>query len=82
MIGETMSEAQQHRLELPQGTRIRDFEFHQVLGYGEFGITYLGWNVILDIPVAIKEYLPTDLAIREQELSVVPQTAQAASDFQ
>ncbi len=73
---------EQHRLALPQGTRIRDFEFHRVLGHGGFGITYLGWNVTLDIPVAIKEYLPTDLATREQDLSVVPQTPQAASDFQ
>ena len=77
-----MSEAQQHRLALPQGTRIRDFEFHRVLGHGGFGITYLGWNLSLDIPVAIKEYLPADLATREQDLSVVPQTSQAAADFQ
>ena len=77
-----MSEEQQHRLALPQGTRIRDFEFHRVLGYGGFGITYLGWNIALDIPVAIKEYLPADLATREQDLSVVPQTSQVASDFQ
>ena len=76
-----MSE-EQHRLALPQGTRIRDFEFHRVLGHGGFGITYLGWNMALDIPVAIKEYLPADLATREQDLSVVPQTAQAAADFQ
>ena len=76
-----MSE-EQHRLALPQGTRIRDFEFHRVLGHGGFGITYLGWNVTLDIPVAIKEYLPTDLATREQDLSVVPQSSQVASDFQ
>ena len=77
-----MSEAQHHRLALPQGTRIRDFEFHRVLGHGGFGITYLGWNLALDIPVAIKEYLPADLATREPDGSVVPQTSQAASDFQ
>ena len=76
-----MTEAQQHRLALPQGTRIRDFEFHQVLGSGGFGITYLGLNITLDIPVAIKEYLPADLATRESDMSVVPQTAQAAPDF-
>ena len=69
---------QHHRLALPQGTRIRDFEFHRVLGYGRFGITYLGWNVSLDIPVVIKEYLPADLACREQDRSVVPQSLQAA----
>ena len=77
-----MSEPQQHRLALPQGTRIRDFEFHPVLGHGGFGITYLGWNLFLDIPVVIKEYLPVDLATREQDGSVVLQTAQAAADFQ
>ena len=76
-----MGEEQQHRLALPKGTRIRDFEFHRVLGHGGFGITYLGWNITLDIPVAIKEYFPSDLATRERNLSVVPQTAQAAPDF-
>ena len=76
-----MNEAQ-HRLALPQGTRIGDFEFHRVLGQGGFGITYLGWNHALDIPVAIKEYLPADLAIRESDLSVVPQSSQAVADFQ
>ena len=76
-----MDEAQ-HRLALPQGTRIGDFEFHRVLGQGGFGITYLGWNHALDIPVAIKEYLPADLAIRESDLSVVPQSSQAVADFQ
>ncbi len=77
-----MNDAQHHRLALPQGTRIQDFEFHRVLGHGGFGITYLGWNIALDIPVAIKEYLPADLATRESDLSVVPQSSQAASDFQ
>ena len=71
-----------HRLALPQGTRIQNFEFHRVLGQGGFGITYLGWNLALDIPVAIKEYFPSDLATREYDLSVVPQSSQAASDFE
>ena len=77
-----MNEEQQHRLALPQGTRIREFEFRRVLGHGGFGMTYLGWNVALDIPVAIKEYLPSDLATREQDLSVVPQAPRTAADFQ
>ena len=70
-----------HRLALPQGTRIQNFEFHRVLGQGGFGITYLGWNLTLDIPVAIKEYLPSDFATRESDMSVVPQSSQVASDF-
>ena len=77
-----MSEEQQHHLALPPGTRIRDFEFHRVLGHGGFGITYLGWNVTLDIPVAIKEYLPTDLAARKSDQLVVPQSSQVVADFQ
>ena len=72
----------QHKLALPEGTRIGDFEFHRVLGHGGFGITYLGWNLALDIPVAIKEYLPADLATRESDRGVVPQSTQATADFQ
>ena len=72
----------QHKLALPEGTRIGDFEFHRVLGHGGFGITYLGWNLALDIPVAIKEYLPADLATRESDRGVVPQSSQATADFQ
>ena len=70
-----------HRLALPQGTRVQDFEFHRVLGHGGFGITYLGWNIALDIPVAIKEYLPTDLAMREQDMSVLPKSSGDEADF-
>ena len=70
-----------HRLALPPGTRVQDFEFHRVLGHGGFGITYLGWNVALDIPVAIKEYLPADLAMREQDMSVLPKSAGDEADF-
>ena len=75
-----MNEAH-HRLALPQGTRIQNFEFHRVLGQGGFGITYLGWNMALDIPVAIKEYLPEGLAVRDRDMSVVPLSSQSASDF-
>ena len=70
-----------HRLALPQGTRVQDFEFHRVLGHGGFGITYLGWNLALDIPVAIKEYLPADLAMRERDMSVLPKSSGDEVDF-
>ena len=70
-----------HRLALPPGTRVQDFEFHRVLGHGGFGITYLGWNMALDIPVAIKEYLPADLAMREQDRSVLPKSSGDEADF-
>ena len=79
--GNAMNGAQ-HRLALPQGTRIGEFEFQSVLGQGGFGITYLGKNHALDRPVAIKEYLPTVFATRERDLSVVPHSSQATENFQ
>ncbi len=40
-----------------------------VLGEGGFGITYAGWDLILDKAIAIKEYFPVGLAGREASVS-------------
>ena len=77
-----MSEAQQPLNALPPSHRLQEYELVRVLGMGGFGITYLGFDHNLDKGVAIKEYLPSDLATRTADDSVAPQASQFRGDFQ
>ena len=72
----------EHPYALPQGYRLQEYELVRVLGAGGFGITYLGYDDHLDKAVAIKEYLPSDIATRTADRSVAPQASEFRGDFQ
>jgi serine/threonine protein kinase/TPR repeat protein len=59
---------------LPAQHRLHWYVLERVLGQGGFGITYLARDANLDQQVAIKEYLPVEVATRRPDASVRSRT--------
>jgi tRNA A-37 threonylcarbamoyl transferase component Bud32/HAMP domain-containing protein len=59
---------------LPTQYRLHWYLLERVLGQGGFGITYLARDTNLDQAVAIKEYLPVDVATRRADATVRPRS--------
>jgi len=58
---------------LPVGTMVQEYRIIQVLGEGGFGIVYLAENKYFSEIVALKEFLPSNVAYRlEGENRIVP----------
>ncbi|RTG10769.1 serine/threonine protein kinase, partial [Serratia marcescens] len=55
---------------LPSGYRFNEFEIQEAIGEGGFGIVYRAYDHQLERTIAIKEYMPTSLAKRNDDLSI------------
>jgi len=67
---------------LPAGTRLDEFEIVRPLGIGGFGIVYLALDRSLLRHVALKEFMPAELAARGPDGIVAPRSPQCADQFQ
>ena len=66
---------------LPTGYALQEYRIEKVLGVGGFGLTYLALDGNLNLKVAIKEYLPEDIATRGADQSITPRSPDAAETF-
>src|SRR5437660_6233811 len=79
--GQTQGAPPVDLVSLAAGRTIGRYEVVSVLGQGGFGITYRAHDAQLGREVAIKEYLPLALAVRQDGTTVLPRSTTAAPDF-
>ena len=71
-----------HLHALPVGHQLNEYRIEGVIGSGGFGITYKALDTQLDKTVAIKEYLPSDFAVRTDATTVRPKSTADQDDYQ
>lgn len=67
---------------LPIGTRLYEFRIERVIGEGGFSIVYLAADLQLHRTVALKEYIPANLAKRSTDQSVTWSSERHKKTFQ
>ena len=58
------------------------FLIGNILGMGNFGITYMGFDMLLEYRVAIKEFFPTDMVERNEDGSLYVSYETSEEEFQ
>lgn len=68
---------------LPPRTILREqYLIGRALGHGGFGITYLAWDIGLQIRLAVKEYMPAGVATRMDRTKVAPLSGTATEEYE
>jgi len=75
------AKAASDHLALPVGTRLAEFEITGLVGVGGFGIVYLVHDHSLGRQVAVKEYMPSSLALRTDGITVKVRSRQHLQTF-
>lgn len=80
--GKPLKVRQEHASELlPPGTVLQGkFLIGYSIGFGGFGITYIGWDQVLQRKVAIKEFYPRQITARTDDGITVAVTDSAMKD--
>ncbi|HBW0131796.1 TPA: serine/threonine protein kinase [Klebsiella aerogenes] len=66
---------------LPVGYRFNEFEIKEVIGGGGFGIVYRAWDHQLERTIAIKEFMPSSLAVRNEDMTLVLRSERFSKAF-
>jgi serine/threonine protein kinase len=66
---------------LPVGYALQEYRIEKLLGAGGFGLTYLATDGNLNLKVALKEYLPDDIALRGADQSITPRSPDTVETF-
>lgn len=66
---------------LPPGYRFNEFEIQEVIGGGGFGIVYRAKDHQLERTIAIKEFMPSSLAVRNDDMTLVLRSERFSKAF-
>src|SRR5437868_7520488 len=66
---------------LPAGYGLQEYRIKKLLGVGGFGLTYLALDENLNLQVALKEYLPAEIASRAADQSITPTSKDTEESF-